>query len=427
MSVNDFKKRPRLSITITFECSGAFDPFTGFGEMNWTFSGSVSGQTGQTNPTVKEITCYPPTDPDVVWGFFSMPGSTGNNSGRVDTGITPDNFAARSFSSRQEGFWKVNTDPVLSEFGKVNNTPASRSIYYVVALPDAPGASVDTPIFINPPIDELRVVYPGDFVAIDRFFGTQRWYVYPQRRQPKPDRTFFWVPNEEPVLTNDGKADGVLVKPGTVMIPTRTGNVESENPLLVAGYFFEGVGIMFDGQNWIDVAGAEVAKEGEPGESWWPIPFFNSPQQDERRFDSDHSRKFLIETNTQKDQDSLSFKLTDSPETLTFASFGWISGGPGTTLGNLQPNGVFYDHGDSYSYAFKKRIQWQKENGKFPLSAGGQVFVVIGSEQPQNFYVYVDAFEDGNVTEWEETGVGFDGEELKNNYKVSVQITTTLE
>lgn len=424
MSLNDFKNRPRLNITVTFDCSGAFDPFTGFGDMNWSLSGSASGQTGQTNPTVREITCYPPTDPDVAWGFFNIQGSTGSNSGKIDTGVLPERFAARSFASRLEGFWKVNTDPVLSQNGNANNQPASRSIYYVVALPDTPGASVDTPILIDPPIDELRRVYPGDYVAIDQFFGTQRWYVYPQRRLPKPDRTFFWVPNEEPVIASGGIVDGVLAKPGTVMIPTKTVLLEAEDAIDNYRYFHEGVGIMFDGQKWNNFVFADVAHEGEEDESIWPIPVFISDQPDQNRFETDHSTKHIISSNTQQNQSSVSFSITSDNTTQSYpAYFAWSTG----IQGNMQPTGVFYDHGDSYSYRYKKQLAWKKENELSLAGAVGGITTAITFGELVSFAVYVNEFVNGNITEWQETGFGWDGEELINNYKVSLQITTTLE
>lgn len=424
MSLNDFKNRPRLNITVTFDCSGAFDPFTGFGDMNWTLSGSVSGQTGQTNPTVREITCYPPTDPDTAFGFFDIQGSTGSNSGKIDTGVLPQRFAARSFASRLQGFWKVNTDPVLSQFGEANNVPASRSIYYVVALPDTPGASVDTPIVINPAIDELRRVYPGDYVAIDQFFTTQRWYVYPQRRLPKPDRTFFWVPNEEPVIASGGIVDGVLAKPGTVMIPTKSILLEPEDRIDNYEYFHEGVGIIFDGQKWNSLVFADVAHAGEEDESFWPIPVFQSDQPDQNRFETDHSTKHLIYSNTPQNENSASFSITSDGSTSSYpCGFSW-----GTRIqGNMQAASVFYDHGDSYSWRYKKRIKWRKDNG-LPLAGGsGTITTAIAAGELVSFSVGVNEFVDGNVTEWEETGYGWDGQELKNKFKVSLQVTTTLE
>lgn len=425
MSLNDFKKRPRLNITVTFDCSGAFDPFNGFGDMNWTLSGSASGQTGQTTPTVRQITCNPPTDPGTAFGFFDISGSTGNNSGKIDTGVLPERFAARTFASRMAGLWKVNTDPVLSQFGNANNVPASRTIYYVVALPDTPGASVDTPIVIDPAIDELRRVYPGDYVAIDQFFGTQRWYVYPQRRLPKPDRTFFWVPNETPVIASGGIVDGVLAKPGTVMIPTKSVLLAAEDRIDDYEYFHEGVGIMFDGQKWNSLVFADVANRGEENESIWPIPVFQSDQPDQYRFEYDHSTKHIIYSNTQQNQSSVSFSITFDPATQSYpADFAWST----SILGNMQPTGVFYDHGDSYSYRYKKRVAWQKENGLPLAGASGNISTVLeAGGDIVSFPVYVNEFVDGNVTEWQETGFGWDGSVLTNNFKVSLQITTTLE
>jgi hypothetical protein len=404
MSVNDFKKRPRLTIEVTFECSGAFNPFAGGGTMNWELTGSVSGSTGQPNVTEEQITCGTNLGYDTIFGFFVIsPGSTGGSSGSVDTGVLPYKFpptikvADNFWFSGDE--WKVNTSPVLSEFGVINGNPGTRDVFYVVALPDTPNAKADDPIFIDPPIDQLRVVYPGDFVAIDQLFGTQRWYAYPQQRFPKPDRTFLWDPNTSPVLGSGGKVDGVLAKPGTIMIPTKNFYIkEQQNWIDNYNYFHQGVGIMFDGQKWNNNVQAIIADKGSNiGEATWPLTLYFSDQVYESRLEQDHRYKFLI-------------------------NFG------GGIENDLQGGPVFYDHGDSYSYSYKKKLEWYDENRVVQIdSAGGTVSVFFNPNDPaQSFAVGLNHFVDGNVTEWQETSVNDEGEEVVNNYKLSLSISTTL-
>lgn len=424
MSVNDFKKRPRLNITLTFDCSGQFDPFLGFGALQWSLSGTLNGQTGTPNVTVRDITCQRPTDADKIFGFFDIQGSTGNTSGTIDVGILP-----QIFPGIPKGAWTVNTSPVLAENGMVAGEPGDRINYYVVAMPTTAGATADDPIDITPPIDELKRVYPGDFVSIDRLFGTQRWYVYPQRREPKPDRTFLWVPNEAPLLTTDGKADGELVKPGTVMIPTKTENVKGlTNPLALQGYFINGIGIMWDGQTWTKYYSAKNVTPFGEQENLWPIFSYQSPNLYEARFESEHSRKFLIYTNTrQAEGASLTFTQTIDGQSSTIPAYFEFATGFAGIQGNFQGSSVFYDHGDAYSFNYKKEKEFYQSNGRSFNPAGGDVTVYGRSiENPvESFTVAVNEFEDGNETEYETIGYDDQGNELRNTFKISVAIQVT--
>lgn len=423
MSVNDFKKRPRLNITLTFACNGQFNPFTGFGALQWSLSGTLNGQTGTPNVTVRDITCQRPTGEDDIFGFFDIQGSTGNTSGTIDVGILPQRF-----SGIPKGEWKVNTSPVLAANGIVNGLPGSRSEYYVVAMPTTPaGVTADDPINITPPIDELRVVYPGDFISIDRLFGTQRWYVYPQRRQPKPDRTFFWNPNVAPFLTTDGKADGELVKPGTVMIPTKTENVKGlTNPLALQGYFVNGAGIMWNGQYWSNFCTARNATPFGEQENLWAIPIFQSPNFYEYRFETEHSRKFLIYTNTrQAEGQSLTYtEAIGGGEPFSQPAYFEMQGGFGSISGNFQGAPVFYDHGDAYSFNYKKQKEFWENNGQSFSPAGGDV-TVYRTEGSESFSIYCNEFEDGNQTEYETIAYDDEGNKLTNTFRISVAIQVT--
>jgi hypothetical protein len=431
MSVNNFKKRPRLSITIDFACSGAFNPFVGAGTMNWELTGSVTGTTGVSNATERQITCQTDIGDDTVFGFFSIfPGSTGSNSGTVDTGVLPFKFPAvfkvNENAWVSENAWKVNTNPVLSEFGTLNGQPAPQSIYYLVALPDTPNAKADDPIVIDPAIDTLSRVYPGDFVAVD---ALQRWRVYPQRRLPKTDRTFLWEPNTSPVLESGGKVDGVLAKPGTIMIPTKNFYIEDpEDWIENYNYFHQGVGIMFDGQKWNNNVLAIVADKGPKiGEEFWPETIYVSDQIYEYRFEQDHYRKFRVFTNTQANSNVLSFKVTEGSSTTNYDAY-FTFGRRFDVNDNLQGAPVFYDHGDSYSYSHKKRLEWYDENRVVQIdSAGGTVSVFFNPNDPaQSFAVGLNHFVDGNVTEWQETSVNDEGEEVVNNYRLNLSLVTIV-
>ena len=424
MSVNDFKKRPRLNISVTVNCFGKFDPFTGFGKLDWSLSGSIAAQTGAPNVTVREITCQQPTNPDSIFGFFEIQGSTGNTSGTIDVGILPETFSGIS-----KGEWKVNTEPVLEEFGMVGGVPGDRINYYVVALPTTVGATIDTPITITPQIDQLKRVYPGDFVSIDRQFGTQRWYVYPQRRLPKPDRTFFWAPNETPVLASGGMVDGKLAKPGTIMIPTATKWLDLDKLIDGIQYIHAGVGILFDGQKWVSNVSAVVANPGEENESFWPEASYISDQLYEARLESDHRFKHLINTNTRQPAGAFfNFVYTiGSEEYSTNAYFEWISTFMGIS-GNFQAASIFYDRGDAYSHNYKKKKEWYKSKNKPFNPAIGKITVFNWNPETPvaSFNVSCYAFEDGNQTEYEEIGYDFDGSELINNFTMIIGVQTTV-
>jgi len=396
--------------------------------MNWELTGSVSGSTGTSNATEQQITCQTGIGDDTVFGFFDIyPSSTGNSSGSVDTGILPFQYKDDLWVNQKS--WKVNTDPVLSQFGKVNNEPPPKGAFYVVALPDTPNANPDDPIVIDPPIDNLSRVYPGDIVAIDRVFGTGRWYVYPQRRLPDPSKTFFWDPNEDPVLESGGIVDGVLAKPGTIMIPTKSIYIKGEfGQTKLAGYYHQNVGIIFDGQAWNYYVGHIVADTGpDKDKAIWPEANYVSDQDYEYILERDHRKKFLVYTNTQATTNVLSFKITQ--DSTTTSHDGFFSFGKRFNVNdNLQGALVFYDHNDSYSYNYKEKLKWFERNRIVQIdSAAGLVYVTMNAGEPlQSFVVGLRHFADGNVTEWEETSVNDEGEEVKNYYKLSVSISTTL-
>jgi len=113
------------------------------------------------------------------------------------------------------------------------------------------------------------------------------------------------------------------------------------------------------------------------------------------------------------------------PSTMpAYFNFGTPFGG---IQGNFQGAPVFYDHGDAYSFNYKKEKEFYQTNGRAFNPASGDVTVYTGNpENPEkSFSIGVQEFENGNQTEYEEIGYDDDGNELRNTFKISVLITTT--
>jgi hypothetical protein len=213
-------------------------------------------------------------------------------SGYVNFGFP--NFVEKSFLAKtlpqNYGKWLPNTEPKIEYEiandgkGKVKidgeNTKETR--VYIVKNPiEDLGKDVarnDVPINLEPGIVSVivgAIVYEGDII-----------YIYPndlvidpddpenflikiirQKRYPAPDRTFIWTPNTSPVLTKGGYSDGVLAKPGTVMIPNETTSLRAydggigpppsipPDKVLTIDYVYAGMGIMFDGTDWVSLVG----------------------------------------------------------------------------------------------------------------------------------------------------------------------------
>lgn len=410
MSINSFKTKSSVSINIMVNCYGSFNPFTGFGEMQWSLNGNVSGSSG-TIPGVREITCdrYPQTQ-DI--SFYEINGSTGFTSGTIPIGIQPEIFFGDN-----KGYWTVNTDPVLQQNGKINNQNVNRVDYYVVGLPK--DAKEDDPVVVDPKIDGISRVYPGDFVCIDRTFGAQKWTVYPKFRLPKTDKTFFWTPNSNPVLKSEGLANDELVKPGTIMIPDKNFWIkDSENAIDGMRYFYKGIGILFNGQKWSGLTGDPFVlnPESDLPTIWNRYVFFNSPNYYERRFEFEHAYKFNLNTIFDLSKDS-NLQFTITPESGEAASY------PAVVLRGAT-NPVFVNHGDAYSAHEVKTRQFAKTNN-LPWYDSGVTVAVYFDENPSIINLLISFFEDGNNTEYEEEGIGDEGQTLTNFFTTSTSITVS--
>jgi hypothetical protein len=213
------------------------------------------------------------------------------------------------------------------------------------------------------------------------------------------------------------------------MIPTKNFYIEDPQDWIDNyNYFHQGVGIMFDGQKWNNNVLAIVADKGPKiGEELWPETIYISDQIYEYRFEQDHYRKFRVFTNTQASSNVLSFKVTEGSSTTNYDAY-FSFGRRFDVNDNLQGAPVFYDHGDSYSYSHKKRLEWYDENRVVQIDgAGGTVSVFFNPNDPaQSFAVGLNHFVDGNVTEWQETSVNDEGEEVVNNYRLSLSLVTIV-
>jgi hypothetical protein len=431
MSLNTFIGRARLNITVTVDGGGEFSPFQeSYGvPMSWSITGSATRKLPQIELTAKEITCGVPYGSDKKFRIFEMGqgnwGSTGNTSGTKTVGqIAP--FSGVETSQTQLGTWTVNTQPQLSAGGKANGVAITDG-YYVVNKPE--NKTVDDPIVINPPIDNLTRVYPGDIVFIQ---GTTnpKWSVKPKFRFPQPDRTFFWSPNTNPTLASGGMVDGERAKPGTIMIPEENHYIEDEDdPIDGMRYFYAGQGVMFDGQVWSKKLGDPTIYESEES----PREFRNtnvayvSDDLYEALFEGHHRQKPFVITNQDVDDDS-PFQLTyddgSGSETLDMF-FRWFSPMNGAEK-NMQPGyAAIHDFGDVYSNYHKSNFQWLKTRFPGIFSAGFRL--TTQNTTPERQLVYgVECFENGNQTDITET-VTVEGNELTNSISITLTIQTAFE
>jgi hypothetical protein len=286
MSIASFNSNFSGSVKLTGSAAGT-EGFVWRNEIYSGFGGSFQAeyQTQGTALTIKEQTCqvFPDTAKDYVRPAFI--------SGITESGFTNlgfPNYVEKTFLNKNVlsnyGEWIPNDRPELKyelndEFiGKVEVDGEYTTVkrVYIVKHPD--GLGKDVPILLPAGIVTVNVpaiVYEGDII-----------YIYPnnisitpddpenflvriirQKRYPKPDRTFYWTPNTEPILTKGGYVDGVLAKPGTVMIPTFTTSLRAydggippppeipPDKILPIDYVYAGQGIMFDGDDWVTLSG----------------------------------------------------------------------------------------------------------------------------------------------------------------------------
>jgi hypothetical protein len=430
MSLNDFNDRARLDIRITISGSGEFSPFgTGNSSMNWSLEGNVEAKSFTDDLTIKEKTCGLDFGSTKEFRRFNFtPSSTGNTSGFITLGQYVSVISAEAVKGAFAGMWKVNTSPILSAGGKANGEVAAGA-YYVVDLPE--DGKVDDPIKLDPKIDNIGRVYPGDFVNVQGTGEFAKWFVGPQTRFPKPDRTFFWQPNEDPFLESGGLADGKLAKPGTIMLPTANFYIEDpEDAVDGMRYFYENQGVIFDGQIWKKNLPDPLVYEPEEGEKEFRnfmVSYVSSQRYESLLEDLHQNKPFIITNQTIDDTNPLEFTITyegGSTET-TSLYFSWLSPLNGV-LTNIQPSvPVIYDFFDAWTGYHKANREWVKS--RIPGFFGAGFVLQSKNIEPEvTLPLYVEEFVDGNITEIVQTAQNDEGETLTNTFTITVQATPSL-
>jgi hypothetical protein len=425
MSLNDFNDTASADISISVSGSGQFSPFYGQSyPLNWTLSGDIYGEQFTDNRNIKQKTCGTGLYTDKKYTTFNARGSVGNTSGAITSGRVSRVYSPETIAGTNIGNWDVNTKPVLTNGGFADGVLSQR-VNYTVALPKTQGAKIDDPITIDPPIDYVARVYPGDTVYTQVFTQgdgqkTGRWYVAPQERFPKPDRTFFWEPNENPKLEAGGIADGKLQLPGTIMLPTSDHHIANYSDSFDGmSYFYENQGVMFDGQEWTKKTVDPYVYKPEEG----PEEFRNLGIG---YFDREFYALLLEDLHWQKSQvitkqlidDTNLVTLTVTPEEgeaySTEFYFRWGS------LENkeIQNGEIIYDFGDAWS---KYRIANQEWLTEKKLNTCGIILWEKDAPDPENpMQIWMGAlFKDGETFTTEEK-IDFEGQELINTFTVTV-------
>lgn len=427
MSLNDFNRRARLTISVSINGVGQFLPWTG-NRGNWTLAGTVTAEEPTISLTAREETCGLPFESPKEFRTFLMPGSTGNTSGSISTGQLPQGYDVLALLQETRlGEWTVNTSPELSTGGMADGELVQFG-YYVVALPE--NTTPDDPIIIDPPIDTLTRVYPGDAVYVAGTGEYAEWRVAPQRRYPQPDRTFFWQANTSPALASGGLVDGELALPGTIAIPAADYYIEPPAEAIDGmRYFFGGIGIKFDGQTWRSQYPQPIIYVPEDGPKEARILDLNfvSPERYQSLLEFEQRQKsFLFTNQTINDQVPVLFVYTPEQGNAeqTELYFRWVNPANGVPT-NIQPvNNPIHNFGDAWSAHHLATKEWLRT--RFPgLLTATFNLTPQDPENPVTFNLTVDAFEDGNVTEFTQT-VEIDGEQLTNNVTITLTVSTAL-
>jgi len=442
MSLNDFAASVDLNFTASFSGNGQFSPFDGDGPspLNWSFTGGVQGAGGTDNRTIREKTCFigGRGENDSTYSSFYLTGSTGNTSGTQTIGRVYVNPLPDKIRTADLGKWKVNTEPVLSNGGSVDGSP-SKLGFYTVAIPppDDPNDPIDKkkddPITINPPIDGITRVYPGDFMyAIDLYGGGKRWVYQPQQRFPQKDRTFFWTPNTDPVLESGGISGGKLVKPGTIMLPTKDFPLNETDPSIDGmRYFYEGQGVLFDGKVWKKLTPDAVPLYQETGPPIYILPnavgiYLNDDIYPRTLEQMNQQKCFVFTTAQIDDSDPIALTITpdppDEPYTIEMV-FSWgmfedrrVQGAP-----------VIYDFGDKWSAYHKRQRQDQIDTGYYRI--GGTLYEKNPVPDPEGNIIrrtitFGGVSADG-LSASETRVENVDGEDLTNTFDITISPQVT--
>lgn len=422
-----------MDITVSITGYGNFDPFgRGIYPFNWQLGGTVSATSDQ--PTDIQFKCTP-QDPSAIYTVFGAVPSNGGQSGYIDTGVLPTRYSAESIFGIELGGWTVNTSPMLSSDGIVNGSLSTKG-YYVVQV--AEDKTEDDPIEVNPAIDGITKVYPGDIIYSTATGTGRRWNLSPKERLPKPDRTFFWTPNTSPFIEADGKVNGVMAKPGTVMLPTSNYAFEDPSAPFYNQYAYAGIGWMFDGQRWI---GGRQPFRYQP-----PTPEGGNPPPAEYRelflsyqpsnpfgqcLESTQRNKPFIRTTKRINDDApivFSYTPEGSQEPITTnLRFRWFWD---TERENyLQAPTLLtpvFEFGDSWTAYHKANIAWLKARNIETFIGAGFRLVAFEEDPPSEIELRVSCFEDGNVTTIVEEFVGEDEQTYTNTFEITVSINMSM-
>lgn len=427
MSTIDFNERGRIEISIDISGGGQYDPVAGgVVPIAWNIQGTVTTVDAENNLTTKEKLCgFDNSLGNKIYTAFSATPSVGGDSGRINTGTLPNPIDPQVFG-QYLGKWKVNTSPVLSSDGQVNGELAQKG-YYIAQT--AEGQKYDDPIVISPAIDGITRIYAGDMIYSMPYSGVRRWYILPQERQPKTDRTLFWQINETPYVEENGKIDGKLAKPGTIILPTSTFDFEDDEQPFFGRYALAGQGWLWNGYEW---------KGGTPPFKWKPTPtsvaqyrFLNvsyiHPDYTAGCMEETQRNKPFVYT-TKRVNDETPVILTYYPEDsepyeIPF-KFRWLSDFYGA--GGIQGRGVVHDFGDPWSKYHLANIAWAKFNKIFALTGLRCDLTSDQTDPPSLIELASEVFEDGDITTFTTKAQTPEGEELTNTITVALSITTSI-
>ena len=427
MSTIDFNERGRITISIDISGGGQFDPISGGGiPIEWGIQGTVTAVDGENNLTTREKLCgFNNLLADKIYTAFSATPSVGGDSGRINTGILPTPINPQLYGQNL-GTWKVNTSPVLSSGGQVNGELAQKG-YYIAQV--AEGKKYDDPIVISSAIDGITRIYAGDIIYTLPYNEGRRWYVLPQERQPKPDRTLFWDPNESPYVQENGKINGELAKPGTIILPTSTLDFTDDKQPFYGRYALAGQGWLWNGYTWL--GGAAPFK-------WKPTPTsvpqyrfldvtYNHPDYTAGCMESAQQNKPFIFT-TKRVDDANPVVLTYYPEGSESYNvplfFRWLSDFGG--FGGIQGFPVIYNFGDAWSKYHLANFEWAKSNKILGLTGLRCDLINEETDPPSLIELQSEVFEDGNVTTVTTEIETPEGEKLTNSITLSLTINTSI-
>lgn len=432
MSLNTFNKRARINVSLLISGTGQFSPFVGEENVpvDWTIEGTVRQGEFVEELTVKEETCGVPYGSEKMFRSFGiLPGSTGNTSGSIATGQVPTQLNIL-FNRENLGPWIVNTSPVLSPNGYANDAQVIDG-YYVVAQPE--DAGIDDPIEIDPPIDGLSRVYPGDYVVTTGTGAGLQWRYVPQIRYPKPDRTYFWTPNTSPELESGGIADGELVLPGTVMIPTADYFIEDAADYIDGFYYFSaGNGVLFRGDVWAPLTPNPTVYQPEEGppEFWFDLLSYGSTDRYFNLMEGHHRQKPFVFANIPVDDSSTptyDYTFEGQSQESEGLVFRWLVPGNGVANNMIPAVSSIYDFGDAWSRFHKNTRDWLAQrfvgiNGAgFTLSTTGE-----GGQDIKTIVLGVDEFVDGNQTVIQQTYTDPEGTTLTNSFTLTLSVVVSI-